>query len=324
VSQTVELLRGDKIAVTPVAWLWHGWIAGGKLHVLAGEPGAGKTTIGLALAATLTVGGQWPDGTQAPVGDVLIWSGEDGPADTLAPRLMAAGADMRRVHFVKRTIDGGGSRPFCPATDMPALDKAVRGVPEPRLLILDPIVNAISGDSHKNSEVRRALAPVVEFAEAHRMAVMGITHFSKHSGGRSPVERLNGSLAFGALARLVLVVTKGRAEDDGRENRRLLVRAKSNLGPDEDGFLYSLEQAETDGGISAARVVWGGEISGSARDLLADAEKGGGGGLREAKEWLRELLAKGPVEQQEVKRKAEVNGFSWATVRRAKSLSVNR
>ena len=87
----------------PVSWLWREWMALGKLHILAGAPGQGKTTIALAFMATVTSGGRWPDGSRGPVGNVLMWSGEDDPADTLLPRLMAMGADVARVFFITDT-----------------------------------------------------------------------------------------------------------------------------------------------------------------------------------------------------------------------------
>lgn len=312
----VELLCARDVKIEPVRWLWEGWLAAGKLHILAGAPGTGKTTIALALAATVTTGGRWPDGTRAERGDALIWSGEDDPTDTLAPRLMAAGADLARVQFVRSVRDHDGARPFDPATDMAALTAAARRLPDLRLLILDPIVNAVGADSHKNVEVRRALAPVVDLAESLRVAAFGISHFSKNTAGRDPVERVTGSLAFGALPRVVLAAAKIK-NDDGTDGR-LLARAKNNLGPDSGGFAYSLELAEIGGGISASRVLWGGAVEGTARELLADADAEAGGEQRDAADWLRERLADGPVDSNEVKRDGEASGISWATLRRAK------
>ena len=152
----VSVIRGDRLKPEPIAWLWDGWLARGKVHVLAGAPGTGKTSVALALAATLTVGGRWPDGTRAPVGDVLIWSGEDDPQDTLVPRLLACGADLTRVHFVRSVADERGVRSWDPATDAQLLrDYAETMNPPPSLLIVDPIVSAVAGDSHKNAEGRR-------------------------------------------------------------------------------------------------------------------------------------------------------------------------
>jgi len=193
---------------------------------LAGAPGTGKTTLALGLGATITVGGRWPDGTRAPVGDVLIWSGEDAPADTLAPRLLATGGDMARVHFVGDVRQGVEVVPFDPARHFPTLALAASRLPELRLVIVDPIVSAVAGDSHKNAEVRRGLQPLVDFAEQTGCALLGVTHFTKFTQGKEPLERLTGSLGFGAVARIVLGTAKLKDEDGGG---RVLVRVKNNL-----------------------------------------------------------------------------------------------
>lgn len=86
----VDLIAGCDIAPEPIEWLWDGWVASGKLHVLAGPPGTGKTTVAAAFAGTISSGAEWPDRSASPKGNVLIWSGEDEPGDTLVPRLMAA------------------------------------------------------------------------------------------------------------------------------------------------------------------------------------------------------------------------------------------
>jgi putative DNA primase/helicase len=108
----------------------------GKLHLLAGAPGTGKTTIALSIAATITAGACWPDGSTVASGDVLMWSGEDGIADTLFPRLLVAGVNPARMHFVDRTHENGEARPFNPATDMTMLMQAARGLPNLKLITM--------------------------------------------------------------------------------------------------------------------------------------------------------------------------------------------
>jgi len=93
-ASPVILRRGSDIEIRPYDWLWRHYLARRKLHLLAGAPGTGKTTIMLNWFAVLTVGGLWPDGTQAPLGDVLIWSSEDNADDTLIPRLALPVADI--------------------------------------------------------------------------------------------------------------------------------------------------------------------------------------------------------------------------------------
>ena len=167
----VRLIRGDAVALEPVRWLWPGFLPAGMLTIVGGAPGCGKTTIALSLAATVTRGGAWPDGSRcAQAGDVVIWSGEDGHS-VLKARLVAAGADMRRVHFIDG-ISGSEGEAFDPGRDMPLLEQTVEALPAARLLILDPIVSAVTGDSHQGSQVRRSLQPVVTLGQRLGCAVL--------------------------------------------------------------------------------------------------------------------------------------------------------
>lgn len=97
---SVNLIRAGDVTLEPISWLWKDWLAVGKPHFLGGAPGTGKTTISMALAATVTIGGRWPDGTKSPTGNVIVWSCEDDPADTLIPRLALSGADLAKVFFI--------------------------------------------------------------------------------------------------------------------------------------------------------------------------------------------------------------------------------
>lgn len=324
-ARTVDLIRGSDVKPEAVTWLWGGWLAAGKMHILGGAPGTGKTTISMALAATVTSAGRWPDGNRSPIGNVVIWSGEDDPADTLVPRLALSGADLSRVYFIADVREGNERRSFDPARDMEALQRKLVEIGDVRLLIVDPIVSAIAGDSHKNAEVRRGLQPLADLAASMRCALLGITHFSKGTGGRDPVERLTGSLAFGALARVVLVAAKHQEEGEDGRTVRLFIRAKSNIGPDEGGFEYDLHQAEmkTHPGIFSSSVLWGDAVEGAARELLATADAtddGEGGTLADAKRFLSDLLADGPLPTKTIKADADGTGYSWATIRRAQKV----
>jgi putative DNA primase/helicase len=328
-ARNVDLIRASDVTPEAIAWLWTGWLAAGKMHVFGGAPGTGKTTICMSLAATVTTGGRWPDGTRSIAGNVVIWSGEDDPADTLIPRLALSGADLSRVYFIADIREGNERRSFDPARDMEPLRRKLTEIGGVRLLIVDPVVSAIAGDSHKNAEVRRGLQPLVDLAAWMRCALLGITHFSKGTGGRDPVERLTGSLAFGALARVVLVAAKHQEEGDDGRTVRLFCRAKSNIGPDDGGFEYDLHQAElkTHPGIFASSVLWGDAVEGAARDLLATADATGddgeGGTLADAKRFLTDLLADGALPTKAIKADADGAGYSWATIRRAqKALGI--
>jgi putative DNA primase/helicase len=321
----VELVQASAIRPEPISWIWFGHLARGKLHILAGKPAAGKTTLAVAMAAIISNGGIFPDGTKCAIGRVVIWSGEDSPADTLVPRLIAAGANLDNVIFVAGAIEGEEAVPFNPSKHMVALSERLLALGDVSLLLIDPVVSAIAGDSHKNAEVRHALQPLADLGAKYNCAVLGITHFTKGTGGRDPVERLTGSLAFGAVARIVLVAAKSEdnSEDTNEPGRRLMLRAKSNIGPDGGGFEYDLEQLALPdhADIKASAVKWGPAVEGSARELLAEAEACDGedsNHVTTAAEWLGILLVNGPVEQPTIKATARQAGHAWATVRRAK------
>jgi putative DNA primase/helicase len=328
-NKTVDLIRGSDVKPEAVQWIWNGYLAAGKVHILGGAPGTGKTTISMLLAALLTRGGYWPDGTQSPTGNVVIWSGEDDPSDTLVPRLLLSGADLSRVYFISTVQDGNERRPFDPARDIEPLRRKLAEIGNVRLLIVDPIVSSIAGDSHKNAEVRRGMQPLADLASFFRLVLLGITHLSKGTGGRDPVERLTGSLAFGAIARVVLIAAKHQEEGEDGRTVRVFMRAKSNIGPDDGGFEYDLIQSElkTHPGIVSSHVQWGKAVEGSARDLLANADAtsddGEGGTQADAQRFLSDLLSDGPLPTKIIKADADGAGYSWATIRRAqKALGI--
>jgi len=318
----VEILPATAFNPEPIRWLWPGWLARGKLHLLAGAPGTGKTTIGVSTAAMVSSGGRWPDGSEIATGSVLIWSGEDDIGDTLLPRLMVAGGVRERVHFIRGTTERGKARPFDPATDMPGLAAAAAKIPDVRLLIVDPVVLAVVGDSHKNVETRRGLQPIVDLAAQIGVAVLGITHLTKNTSGRDPLERVTGSLAFGAVARVVLTTVKPA---DAEAPRRM-VRVKSNIGPDSGGFEYTLLGAPVPGydTFSAQRVEWGEPLEGTARELMAvEQDDNDADALEEAEAFLHDQLASGAVPTKELQQAAKAHGHQWRTIERAeKDLGV--
>lgn len=319
----VNAVSAANIKPVAIRWLWPGWLAKGKLHILAGAGGTGKTTLLISLIATITTGGRWPDGSRCgEPGNALIWSSEDDPADTLVPRLAAAGADLNRVHIIQGRINAQGEAdPFDPANDIALLRATANEIGGVSLLMLDPIVSAVKGDMHKANDVRRALQGVVDFAEQNLCAVVGISHFAKGGMGSSPADRVIGSQAFSALARTVLVAAKQEGTD-----MRVLARAKSNIGTDEGGVSYTIEPCDIDGGIETTRVVWGDVVEGSAREILGDAEACEEERLDDSDnpaEALRRILSAGPLTGKEAKNLMVGNGYTQKQIRNAReNLSV--
>ena len=157
----------------------------------------------------------------------------------------------------------------------------------------------------------------------HRLgcAVIGITHFSKGTAGRDPTERITGSLAYAALARMVLVASKVQAAEDRGEPRRVFVKAKANDASDEGGFAYELERVTVAPEVEGQRVLWLEALEGTARDVLAEAEANGpagdGDSASEVEVFVRACLLSGPVPANTFKRDTEGAGFQWRTVQRA-------
>ena len=305
----------NEITPEPISWLWKEWLARGKLHILAGAAGTGKTTIALNLASTISNGGYFADGSKCSSCKVLIWSGEDDVKDTLLPRLIASGAELTNIHFIRGVAENFEIRSFDPASDVGGLILAAKDIGDIGLMIVDPISNAVTGDSHKNGEVRRGLAPLVEFGQRINCAILGITHFSKGSQNRDPLERVTGSLAFGALARVVMVTAK---ITDDEITRRIFCKAKSNIGSDEGGFEYTIKQTELQSypNIFTSFAKLGDALEGTARDLLAESMTLNEGG--DCSSFLTELLKNGRMPANEVQKIADESGYTKDQVRRAR------
>lgn len=320
-SKSVILVSGADMKPVPIDWLWKNWLALGKLHILAGKPGTGKTTIAMSLGATVSSGANWPDGSHNSIGRVLIWSGEDDYEDTLLPRLLAAGADPEMLSFVAQYEENGRVRPFDPSRDITSLQQKMVELTDVRLIIIDPIASAIAGDSHKNSETRRDLQPLVDLAAASNATVIGITHLSKAGGDTDPITRVLGSVAFTALPRVVLLASKYKDHDEA--DSHIMVRAKSNIGADGGGFDYSITEAEPIQGVNTNAIIWNDYIDGSAEELLRVDQSNGREcpkrktEVSRAAEALESILLNGPEYSNKVFETMKSQGFSERTVRRA-------
>ncbi len=317
-NTAIQIVNMSDIQAQPITWLWDGWLPLGKMTILAGAGGCGKTNLSLALIATITTGGVFPDGSKCSnAGKVLIYSTEDDPADTLKPRLIANGADINKVSIISgRTNEKGELEPFDPAQDFPKIEEYIKLNPDVKLLMIDPIISAVSGDMNKANDVRRSLQPLVDLANEYKFSVLGIIHFAKGTSGSSPADRIIGSQAFTALARMAWSAAKREDEGDC-----ILVRAKSNNSILEGGIRYQIESETVLDHIETTKTVWLGTIEGTAKELLNEAEateSDNGSMVDMAKEFLIDLLSS--VENmptKEVQSQAKDAGFSPASIRRA-------
>jgi hypothetical protein len=314
---TAVVVRVSDVKPEPISWLWPGRMALGKVTLISGDPGLGKSLISIALAAHVTRGTPWPvDRTHCPRGDVLMLSAEDDVADTIRPRLEAAGADVDRVHVLKvvREVERDGTlttRGMSLRRDLDVLDDLLAKKPDIRLVVIDPI-SAYLGDtdSHNNADVRGLFAPLAELASRHRIAVASISHLNKSSG--PAMYRTSGSLAFVAAARAVFAVVKDKADPA----RRLVLPIKNNLGPDSTGLAYAVAQADN----GAPVVAWEPEpVTISADEAMhpaaPDDERNA---TDEAMDWLRDLLAAGPMRASDVQKDARSAGISDKALRMAR------
>ena len=312
--------RASDIPPKPLEWLWPGRFPLNKPSLIGGHPGLAKSQIATYAAANTTTGRSWPDGSPCEYpGDVAILSAEDDAEDTLVPRLIAAEADLERVHIIHGAPGAQGvERAINLQKDLDKLENTVArlGV---RLVIIDPISAYLGAtDSHKDAEVRGLLAPLSTIAARHRAAILAVTHFNK-GGGSDAIMRFMGSVAVVAAMRAVwAVVLDPYSEQPGR---RLLLPVKSNLGPDLGGLAYTVEPVVLDNGIETSRVQWqDGAVHISADHALAapTRDRGSGDALGTAKEFLRDTLAAGPVPCAEIRQAAEAENLGSRTVQQAK------
>ncbi|MBE3071205.1 MAG: AAA family ATPase, partial [Planctomycetes bacterium] len=302
-------------------WLWQDRIPLGKVTLLYGDPGLGKSFVTLDIAARVSRGLPWPDapGKQTDPGGVVLLSAEDDVGDTIRPRLDVAGAVLRRIGVLKGVRHEGdhGQGYFNLASDMVALDKAVRQTPDARLVIIDPISAYLGGtDSHKNADIRGLLAPLADLAARHSVALVCVTHLNKSAGGRA-LYRAMGSLGFVAAARAGWLVIADAADP----HRRLFLPTKMNNAKEPNGMAYTLESVEVPEIGSIGRVLWeSGPVTMTADDALAAAagDPEERTALDSAAEWLKATLADGAMKSNDVKAAAKESGMTWATVRRAR------
>jgi len=298
---TVALYLGrlttvDKVQPEAVRWLWPGYLPRGKLTLLSGDPTAGKTFVACDVVARLTRGYPWPDGTPSPgPADVVLFSWEDGIADTLRPRLDAAGADTERVHVLEAPPG---------LAELDAVQAVLSRV-QPVLFVTDPVNAFLLGvDGNKAHEVRPALQVLAQLAAEYGCAVLAVGHLNKPGNGGSgkPLHRLLGSIEFAAVARSILGVMK-----DSEGNRRIFAPIKTSLCIEPSAWAFELK---------AGKVHWLGATDERAADFLTP--DGEGQALKDAADFLNDLLAAGPVPSAKVRKEAQAAGLAWRTVERAK------
>lgn len=290
-----------------IKWLWQDVFPFGKMSLISGDPGVGKSFLTMDVASRASAGLPWP-GSSHPTDpiNVIILNCEDGLADTIRPRLDAAGADahkIRAITGVQRTQDGEPGF-FTLDQDVRSLERDLVNF-DARLVIIDPISGYLGGsDSHSNAEVRGLLAPLSDLAERRDCAIIMVNHLNKNSAGRA-ITRSMGSIAFPAASRMSWIITRDQNDD----RKRLMLPQKANVVEEPRGYTFTLEDM---------RVVWSDERPTVDLDQALKYECGDKSKREEAAMWLEQILLTGPMRSNEIKKSADDIGLSWATITRAK------
>jgi valyl-tRNA synthetase len=318
------LLCAADFPAQQIKWLWPGRIPIGKVTLLVGDPGQGKSLLSLDIAARITNGAPFHDAQQnlppsaLPLppssGSVLILSAEDEITDTIRPRLDAAGADPSKIFFLSAINDL--------RHDLARLRSTLNRIPDCRLVIIDPVTAFVGpGDSHFHTVVRRVFQPLAKLAAEKNLAVLAVSHFRKSEG--AAIQRSAGSMGFVSAARSVWTV----CDDPAQPGLHLLLPLKNNFVADSTGLAYKIESTNLprqwgeDKETSTPIIQWQPDtVTTTAVEALAPPPKSRGPEPAElilATEWLRDQLADGPQDSMVLLLSGTADGFCDRTLRRA-------
>ncbi len=328
-SSTLMVIRAADIVAEKQEWLWLGKIPGGSATLFAGQPGCGKSTVLIDIIARTTTGRDWPDGVKNTAGqkDVLFAVSEDDIARTVKPRLMAAGADMSRVHFirgVKMEVKEGKSTSYTSFqldSNLTLLKDSLKAHPDVALVAFDPI-SAFFGnaDPNKDKEIRPVMERINKACEKTAAAFVAIIHHNKRSDADSISKILGGSSVIG-VARAAWSFSKNPDNPD----ERVMGHVKGNLSKSTSGMKYRIVEKEIDlpsgEKTSMSCIEWLEETKDTANDIMEKQREATKNPvdrqLEAAKGLLRTLLENGPMRSPEVYDKAKAEGISDSTVKRA-------
>lgn len=306
----------SEIEAEPIHWLWRGRIAAGKLTVIDGDPGTGKSTLTIDFAARVSTGRAFPDGAACSLGKAILVTAEDGPADTIKPRLEAAEADLNRVVVLSPSLAGSDGVVVELPKDLAILEENVSRV-NATLIVLDPFSAFLSGDvdGYKDQEIRKIMTMLATMAERCQCAVVLIRHLGKGDKSNALYRGL-GSVGVIAAARAGFLVAHDPTDTSDR-SRRVFCATKSNLAPMAPALAFTLA---ADPQRQVARVEWCAEpVSITADELLGGVDGRQERGLGDAVALLTEQLKDGPKPSMVVEQAADEGGISQRTLQRARS-----
>ncbi|PYV27891.1 MAG: hypothetical protein DMG27_02725 [Acidobacteria bacterium] len=338
-NPVVTLTRASAIVPRNTEWAWKGRIPLGAVTLTVGPGGLGKSTLIYDRIAKLTQGALEGDLFGTPV-TALIATAEDDQNAVVVPRLMAVGADLDRVYIVTLTHEEVVGDIELPR-DIEQLGQLV-AQKHAKFLFVDPLMAHISLrlDAHRDQHVRAVLGPLRRLGEEHGIAIVCTLHLNKRETA-DVLTRVGGSVGFGAAARSVLLLAKGKdapaedgtgaeaadeeaEEDTADEGSRIVAHAKCNLGPLMPSLqLRVKEKILAEAGpkredIVTSTIIWGGEVNISAEKLLAEAGGAKAKPANRAMTLLRDLLASGPLPADDVKAIFAAEGITERAWKKAK------
>jgi hypothetical protein len=317
----INVAMASGVEVEKTQWLWTGYIPAGKITILAGDPGMGKSTIGVDLASRISCGKPLPSGGRSVSGTCLIASAEDAPEDTITPRLIVAEAKISRVGIIREVKIEDQLCYLSLPRDLNRLRKLVisRGA---RLLIIDPL-NAFlerGTDTYKDQDIRSVLAPVENMAEETGAAVLIIAHLTKKEDA-SVLYRVGGSIGFIGAARSVLAVG-----NTSKPNLKVLYSLKSNLAKKPQPLAYETRQVtrsrkdekdwKGEEKIVSSVIRWKGAID---YDPSRGSAISSGKAELEAEDFLRQALVDSSVSVDDIYAEAKRAGISRGQLNRVKT-----
>jgi hypothetical protein len=325
-GRRVRGVRADTVKPENMTWLWDHWIPLKAITILLGEEGLGKSHVTIEKAAEATHG-ELPGECEGEPITVLFATIEDDPASVIVPRLMAArggeGADLTRVEFVQVGEDDCDDVPFVLPRDMEALGEYAAEIGA-RLIVIDPLTTFFEGkiDTHKESDVKQALAPLQTVAKRHNLAILGVHHPNK-SGATNEREASGASTAFRSAPRSSMVFGLDPDDPTGEDgDNRILAHGKHNLTKARKAWRVRIEDATVEGEdgepIGTSRAVFGERCDFKVKDVLAarasyDAAPKGADALR----FLNAYLGDGPKLKQDVQAAAKAADITEITLKRA-------
>lgn len=311
-ASRVRLLRLSDVDEKPVPWLWPNRLPLGKLVLLEGHPSVGKSTLVTAIAAAVSTGGRIAGHSLGEPRHVVLMSYEDSPADTIIPRLLAAGGDPSRVHLAELEVSKDLRVGLQLPTHILELEQSLSAKEiVPAMVVADPLGEAMSQsvDSHRESEVRHALASLTAFASRTGACVVLVRHLRKQATGRA-VTSGSGSIGFTAAARVVLRLD----EYPEVENGRILSTVKNNLARVDRALSFEISSSDSH---SAPLIRWTGEVDWSADELDAKELRRSRAETSDVQTWLKAELRGRKQTSRDLHRQGASQGFSRSSIERA-------